>query len=171
MGYLENATLNNEISWVQSDNINDITLIDNGSVKYSHLFTSGTGVSQVNCVWYYNGTLNTGEQKQFDLFSLTRSIFGGTVLTSLSGGSVKAIIVNNLNTGYNQNLVFNTSGINAFNQPVQSGAVYITISPESSFGFSNKFGYNVTTGQRYFYLQDRNSSGVSYEVAILGVKL
>lgn len=171
MGYLENATLNYNLSWVQSDTVNESKLIDNGSVKFETVYTSGTGIGQVNSVWYANGTLEVGEQKQFDLFSLSRSVFGGSIITNLSGGSVKAIIVTNLNTGINQNIVFNTSGVAAFNQPMQTGAAYINIAPESNFSFNNKFGYPVTTGQRYFYLKDINYSGVSYEIAILGVRL
>lgn len=173
MSFLENATINYEFAWVQADRSRgDTVILDNGSVDYSYLFDSGIGIGQVNAVWHATGILNVGEQKQFDLFALPRNIFGSVINTNLSGGSVKAIIVENLNTGVNQNIVFNNSGTAGFTAPFQTGNVYLNIAPESTFAISNKFGYPVSTGQRYFYLKDINYSGsIQYEIAIIGVAL
>lgn len=170
MSFLSEATLSTEITWTQRDNTHgDSVLIDNGDVSYSYLFGSGNSLGNVNSVWYTSGVLSTGQQLQFDLFSLTRNVFGGSIVTNLSGGYVKALIVNNLSTGINQNIVFNSSGALAFNTPYQSGAVYLDISPESTYILINKFGYSVNTGQRYFYLNDAILSGMQqYEIAILG---
>lgn len=171
MSFLESAIISSSLNWTQKDSSRgDTIILDNGAIKYNYLFASGSDVGQVNTIWTTTGTLDVGEQRQFDLFALQRSMFGGIITTNFNGGSIKGIIIENLNTGLNQNLVFNTSGANAFSSPFQTGNVSINISPESAFVLGNKFGYPVSTGQRYFYLKDINySGGTLYEIAIVGV--
>src|SRR5689334_841261 len=101
--FLENATINCEIAWVQTDTINDTKIVDNGSVVFDYLYGSGTGIGEVNSVWYATGQVGlTGSS--IDLFNLQRSIFGGTITTNMSGGTVKALVINNLNTGQNNRI-------------------------------------------------------------------
>lgn len=168
MSFLENATLNADLSWVQSDNINDTKLIENGSVSLQYLYSSGTGVGQVNCVWYSTGQVPLSDFVLFNMYSLTRSFFGGTINTSLSGGKLKCLILKNLNTGVGESFVFNG---NTFLDPFNGGPAQITIEPESVFTINNKFGYPILSGNKTFSLSDPAGASPLYEIAILGVKL
>jgi len=170
--FLENAIVNNTISWVQRDTTNvQILLIDNSKLSSSYLYTSGTGIGKANSIYYTTGTLSATSSTLFDLYSLTRNVFGSILTTSLSGGSLKGLLIKNANTGTDQFITFSTTGANSLTSPFSNTGCNLYIYADASFGFSNKFGYSVTSGQRYFRLNNVNSTGISYEMTILGVEL
>lgn len=170
MNFLESANVNNTLSWTQSDRSNsDIILIDNSQIKYNYIYNSGSGYGEANIVWYATDTLTTGQNKQIDMFNLVRNVFGSNLLINLSGGYLKAISIENLNTGLNQDIRLGFTGTGAFNSPFESGSIYVNVPAESNFSLNSKAGYPINTGQRYLYIFDKNSSGnINYEIAILG---
>lgn len=171
MPFFESAQVVNSINWTQSDRgQGDTVLLDSGQVKSSYIYSSGTGVGQVNTVWSVTGYVDVDATVIIDLFSLNRSIFGGTINTSLSGGKLKTLIIKNLNTGLNQTALFTVLTTSSLRSPFNNQNTQLIIQPDGSFSLNNKFGYPIGTGSRYFSLADGNSNGINYEMAILGVK-
>lgn len=166
MAFLQNGTINNTISWVSRDSSNnEVTVLDQGEIDYSRILTSGTGVGQANSVHYASGLLTSGITQQFDLFSLNRPLFGSTLTTNFSGGKVKVLNIENLTSGLL--LHFITTGSNAFSGTLMGGSG-LTIMPLSYLSMIDLSGFNITTGNRYFYLKNFNNTGVSYQISILG---
>lgn len=161
--YLEYAIVHNSINWIQSDITRGrIKLIDNGLVSSKPLFSSGTGISQVNMA--YHNIQSGGIIYSIDLANLTRTLLDGTIITSFSGGDVKGFIIKNLSTG--DNILFSVStGVSQFNNPFDKKNTNIIISPQCSFSIFSLTGWKVSNN-RFMTLSGPN---VYYEIGIIGV--
>ena len=166
MSFVQSATLNQSLSWIQTDTQNSSRIIDSSAVTHQKLFNSGTGINQVGAVFYTTGTLNSGETRQFDLISLNRTIFGASSITNFSGGKVKIINVENLSTGDYLNLL--VTGSNPFTMNFIGSSSGLTIYPSSYYMAVNISGFNITASTRYFYLKNPANSGIIYQVSLLG---
>ena len=168
MSYVENSVVNNSLTWTQSDTQAGARVIDVVEIEYQELFTSGTGAGQVSSVFYTTGTLTAAETKQFDLFSLTRSVFGASLTTNFSGSKVKVINITNISTGagYIMNLL--VTGTSPFTMNFLGSSSGIVLYPDSYHTAINLTGFSITTGNRYFYLKNTISSGIGYQVSIIG---
>lgn len=163
--YLQNSTINNTISWTQRDTSNnEVTVIDQGQIDYEQLFPSGTGTAQNSAVFYTSGTITASQSLTFDLFNLSRSVFGSTLISNFSGGKIKVLNVENLTSGYI--LTFLTTGTSAFSGTLLGGSG-LNIYPQSYISMINLSGWSISPS-RYFYLRNPNNTGINYQISILG---
>src|SRR5688572_9311281 len=104
MSFVENAVINNTITWTQSDSSRGDTLtINNGLVTNQLILSSGTGIGKVNAIFHISGALSqaggSNDVITYNLHSLTGNILGNNTIINLSGGNLKCISISNLNTG------------------------------------------------------------------------
>lgn len=168
MSFLQNSTIANNLSWTQRDlTQGDVTTLDNGQFNFNQTFATGTGISQLDSVFYTSGTISGGQSIQVDLFNLNRTLFGATLTTNFSGGKIKILNIENLSSSGRFNLLNTGSNTVAFNI-LGSG---ITINSQTYYSMINQTGYPVSSTQRYFYLSCPEVSGtIGYEMALLGNK-
>lgn len=173
MSFLDYLKINSALTWKQTDFQNDVLILEQGDLSNDERFDSGTGVNQANKSFLSASSLGIGEKRQFDLFNLTRQMFGGNISTNFSGDFVKVLYVENLNTGIGQDLYLCATGTGGFTQLMGMSYLGQTIKPSSYAIFYDMIeGFPISTGERYLYLQDINNlSGINYELAIFGVSL
>ena len=163
MGFLQNSNISASISWTQRDSTSSSTVIDSSSVEYLKLFASGTGISQCDKVYYASGTLSSGQNQQFDLLNLQRSIFGSVQTITFSGGKIKSFYLEN---GGSAQCNLQNTGNNSFQFNFLGSGIILW--PSGYFSCSNLTGWNISTGNRYFGLINNTTGTVPYEIAILG---
>lgn len=170
MSITTEATLTATLAWVQTDREQSgTTITDNGTISYSKSFTDGDGDAEINRVWHDVRTLASGGSDSFDLTALTREVFGGSTSVSFSGGSVKAIMIENLSENIASDIRFLVSGASAFSGPFGYNNTEVIIKPLSPFLIANRLdGWPVDLLQRTFVIQDIGGSGVEYEISIIG---
>ena len=108
----------------------------------------------------------SGGSEVLDLFTLVRSLFGGTLDVSFSGGYINAITIENLSGSGEMRI--GGSGASPFDEPF-GGATGIPIPPNSAIGFSNVLlGWLVDSTKRHIQILDAGGNGLSYEIGIIG---
>lgn len=170
---LLNAQINNSITWSKQDTIGETRITENGIDSFVKTFISGTGiVGKVNKAWYGTGSLTTAQF--LDLFSLSTTIFDGTLTTSFSGTKIKIIYVENTSTGNSANpsiyFSINTGAMllySGFTLPFNSSAINIPLHTGSSFCWINSVGYAPTSQRREIMLSGVSSTG-TYSMVIIG---
>lgn len=168
MSITTTATLTNTLTWTQTDESSRASTRDVVTVESSESLTNGTGNNQANTVWFGSGTLASGGSADIDLLDLTRNLFGSTLTTSLSGGSLKFCSIKNTATGVGQTInVTNavTNGLSLYSNGLSST---VEVAPGGSMTISNPAGWSVSTLERYLRINDEGQ-GASYEIGIVGV--
>lgn len=160
------SSLTTTLNWTQTDAASGSNARDVVTVESKENLTNGTGTGQSNTVWFGSGTLNSGSNTTFDLYDLTRSIFGATLTTSFASGNIKLLSVKNTSVGSGQSLFVDNSLTNGFTR-YSTGDAIIKVPPGSSFTISNNEGYDTSLANRYIRLVD-DGQAASYEIGIVG---
>lgn len=170
MAITTQATLTATLAWVQSDTDREgTTITDSGTLTYSKTFEDGNSDSQINRLWHDVRTLPSGGTDSFDLTALTREVFGGNTEVSFSGGSIKAILIENLSSDLASDIRFLASGAAAFTGPFGYNDTEVIIKPLSPFLIANRLdGWDVGLLHKNFSIQDIGGSGVQYEISVIG---
>jgi len=170
MSFIQYLDLVSSLKWHQTDIVNDTLLFEDANLTISDRFTSGTGADQVNKAFYTNGELSSGQNLQFDLFSLNRTIFDKQITTDFSGDNLKLFYVENTSTGVGQDLFVCATGSGGISHSFGYGYLGWIIKPQSySIFFDRNIGYAVNSTARYFYINDISGNSPSYQIALFGV--
>ena len=162
---VQNSSILNSVLWTQRDSASgEVTAIDSGEIDYSLRFASGTGTSKVSTVHYQTGYINAGSSVQFNLHSLSRPLFGATIVTNFTGGLIKVINIENLTSGHD--LQFLTTGSNCFSGMMLGGSG-LNIYGLSCLSMINNSGFAISNN-RFFYLRNVSPTGINYQLTILG---
>lgn len=164
MAFLQNGIVNNTITWTQQDSSAGNLIIDQGEIEYQKIFSSGTGYGKVDVVFYSTGTVQPASSNTVDLFNLTRTIFGSVSSISLSGGKIKSLNIENLNTGNILEILF--TGSNPFTMNIIGSG--INLYPNSYYSTTYLSGYQIYPSNRYFYLRNQSATGIIYQICVLG---
>jgi hypothetical protein len=156
-----------KLSWTQNDRSESIVVNDNSSIRLQDNMASGTGIGQVNTIWYQTIELNSGENRNFDLMALPKIVLGTSGNINFSGGYIKQFLVVNSATGSGQGAWLDFSGTNAFNPHVLNQNITHNIPRNSYYGFDNRDGYQVTATDREFKIRDHGYAA-DIQVVVIG---
>ena len=162
--------LSSSIQWKQRQNIGDVIILEDGSISYNNTLLSGTGNGQVNSAFALASGLPSGGVVRFDLFNLTRNIFGHPIATNFSGGQIKQFFLKNLSTGNGHHFMMLGTGVAGYTHLFSYSYLGVELKPQSYISFNGgRIGHTVTSGDRYIYLWDCSGSGCRYNIGIFGV--
>lgn len=167
MALTTTGTISSGLSWNAVDTEQSTARVtDIGSVTADFDFTAGSGTGTVSAVYHQQTSLPSGQSVQFDLHSLSRQIFGSTLVSNFSGGYIQDfILTNNSPTG---SIYLRATGSNAFTNMFNGGSGNIEIGPLDSYHHSKRLnGWAVDGTQRYFQLTDAGT-GCLYSLAFIG---
>ena len=163
------GALTSSLNWLQSETDSDTvtnTIKDTGTFNYTKNFTSGTGSGEIDTIWHTVDTLTVGGATQYDLTSLTRSLFSSSFTESFA--KVKGLVLENLSTSSGANISLSCTGTNAFTGPFL-GTGIIDIPAKSPFNCGNyMFGWPVSASSKLIQINDTGGSGTKYRIAVIG---
>lgn len=123
------------------------------------------GTGQLNTIWHDLRTLPSGGSEVLDLFNLTRSLFESSFSVSFSGGKIRGITIENINSGV---IAVGGSGASAFDIPF-GGATGIPVNGQSTFLQSHTLeGWDVDSDNRHIQVLDTGGLGSRYRISIVG---
>lgn len=170
-----NASIRVDLSWTQTDTQGGNTVInDAGRVLMSDTWSTGVGpYGNVNTAFYISDTLDAYETGVFDLYNLERTVLGGTLDVSFSGGTVRGFILENGSTGTNpfDAIEIRTTGTDAWSLPwsiAPGGAVVDVAAGGAEIKINRVMGFPVSSTYRYVTIYNRSALEVDYELAIIG---
>lgn len=165
---LQNAQINNSITWTRRDSIGETLVIENGQNSYSVLFASGTGTGKVTNVWYATGGLPPGGSVTYNLFSLSGSIFGNATTLNLSGNRIKSLFIENSSTGDQSFdlLEIQMKAPSGLRTPFGGYDTYFRLNTGGNLMLSDRIGYLIDTGNRYVTILNSGTLA-NYSIGIL----
>jgi len=119
----------------ETDPLNSSTFFDDqGNFQYAKNFTDGSGLESVNSFFHDRIGLAAGADTTIDMQSLSTTLFGTSITTTLTG--VKQLYLENTSTGNGQNLHLLATGTNA-NLTIMNGSGNFVVYPKSAINFTN----------------------------------
>jgi len=173
MSIVTQATIQAAIAWTQTDTPNSLfttsTVADAGSVSFAKILSSGTGISQINNLWWdTTGTVPTGQLVTLDFSNINRTILGSTLESNF--GNIKAIIIENQSSGLTESIYVTAtgSGFNYMFNGIASGLIVPPLSPAMFINYRQ--GWTVDAGHKVLQLNNLNNvTGINYRAAVMGV--
>lgn len=168
MSLINTANISAGISFtaVETNSLSRIT--DIGSVLSDISLTQGTGNSECDCVFHAIRTASGNGSDTLDLTSLSFTLFDQ--IGTLSFHNVKGIVFKNNSESTGDVLAVVATGTNPFKSPFNSSSGNIPIYPTASVLFNNPIvGWTVDSTHKTISVTNSGSSGLLYEVCIVGV--
>lgn len=168
MSLLTTASLDGSVSWtaVETNQLSKIS--DIGSIGSNLSLTYGTGNSEIDTCWHDVRLVSGSQTDVLDLTSLVFTLFGqdGTV----SFHNVKGIVVKNQSENIGEYLTVCAIGSNALKEPFNNDSGNMPVHPTAAINLMNPIvGYTVDGSHKNLSIINPSSSGVTYEIAIVGV--
>ncbi len=139
-----------------------------GACKSDLIFHNGSGDNQVNNLFHVVDTMPSGGEVQYNLSSLTFTIFNDTYTVTYLGGVVKGLTIRNTETEAGRDIIVACTGVGAFNDPFDGHDGYYVLKPQGIFPVINSLdGFPISSGNSLFSLID-GGTGAGYEIAIIG---
>jgi hypothetical protein len=133
---------------------------DDGQIDYDLILGSGTGIAQINKVWYASDILNTsGSLDLFDLefsrfgFAFTQNFFGA------SSGNIKSIKIEN-----------SSSAEIGVRLPFANFNHYLHVPGSGSLVLSNTYGWEIASTGAVIQLSGDGTDQI-YNISLLGASL
>jgi hypothetical protein len=163
------ASIQNRIIVNQTDSSNPTvagTLVS--TVNYYQTLIQGSGTDSGNLVYSVSGTLSSGNSVSYNLQSITRTSFNGTLTATFT--NVKAIEIVNFGSGTADILLVGSGSTPFAPWGYASGTSIVErIEPLSSFSKVNKrYGWTPTASSRSINVKNLSSSGVYYQLLVVG---
>lgn len=164
------ATASTRALWNQRISTSNSVQVNEGDSNNFLTFTSGTGVGQINKIWFTGGNIPSGSILSIDCSTLKTDFLGSISTIDLTNGLLKGLNIRNLSTGSNNYFRCDFSGSNSLKTPFNNSQVTLNIPGESSIGLANKFGWTIDSSNKIINLVDVNSTSPSVEVTIFASK-
>lgn len=163
------SVLVNQIITSQSDPSNP-TVAGNlvSTLNYRQTLVEGSGTDSGNLHYSVSGSLSAGGTVSYDLQAVSRTFFNGVQTNNFT--NVKAIQIINLGSG-TADILLVGSGSNPFAPWAYASGTSVVerIEPYSTFYKANRrFGWTPTASSKNINIRNISSSGVSYQLAVVG---
>lgn len=156
------------LTWLFQEEGPVATISDSSKLEYSRTLEDGTATDQADKLWHTERSLAGGASDDWDLTSLTASLFGGTLTLSLA--KVKAVFLVNLSTVAGDLLHLRGAASNAWFAPFNSASDHVKAPADSCVLLTNrKTGWTVTGGSAdVLRVHNPGGTAVTYRLVIVG---
>ena len=168
MSFTNTANLSAGIDFTALETNSLSRITDIGSVAAAVTITQGTGEQEGDCTYHDVRTASGNRSDLLDLTALRFSLFDqdGTIAFN----NIKGIVVKNQSEDSEFVINILATGNTAFTQPFNKGSGDISVHAKSAVTLMNPIvGWTVDSTHKSLFITNHTSTGINYEVAIVGV--
>lgn len=156
------------VDWLLQEAADLSTITDNSNLEYAETFTDGTSSDEADKIWYRESTLSGGGDDDWDLTSLSSSLFGGSL--PISFAKIKLLFVVNTSTVAGDELHLSGGGAGPWSAPFLDSSDKVRVPADSCVLLVNrKSGWTVTNGASdTLRLHNASGSAVTYRIVLVG---
>jgi hypothetical protein len=156
------------VNWLLQEAADLSVITDTSLLAYEQSLADGTALDQADKIWYRETTLDGGANHDWNLSTLSLSLFGDSV--SVAFVRVKLLFVINLATVVGDELRMGAAAANPWTAPLGSGTDFVRVPADSSLFLCNrKDGWAVTPGlSNVLRLRNPGSNSITYRIVIAG---